>query len=329
MNLRSKESGMKISAAWALVATSLLVAGGAQAQAWPSKPVRVIVPFGAGGGTDIQGRLLSKKFYESMGQTFVIENRTGGGGMIGAELAAKAPPDGSVILFTTASLAVGASLYPKLGYDPVKDLAPVSWVSSVPLVLATHPSVPAKSVKELVALAKARKGQMNAASNGSGTTSHLALELLKDVGGIQVTHIPYKGGGPATLAVVSGETDFVFTTILSVYPQVKAGRMRALAVTTAKRSSVAPEIPTMGETFPGFEIDNWYAMFVPAGTPKEIVSKLHAELMKAMKSQEVVDFMVKDGADPVGSTPEQLAAYYAKEVQKYAKLIKQGNVKPE
>lgn len=316
-------------AALLTLAAGALGAGGACAQAWPSKPVRVIVPFGAGGGTDIQGRLLSKKFYESMGQTFVIENRTGGGGMIGAELAAKAPPDGSVILFTTASLAVGASLYPKLGYDPVKDLAPVSWVSSVPLVLAIHPSVPAKSVKELVALAKARKGQMNAASNGSGTTSHLALELLKDMGGIQVTHVPYKGGGPATLAVVSGETDFVFTTILSVYPQVKAGRMRALAVTTAKRSSVAPEIPTMGETFPGFEIDNWYAMFVPAGTPKEIVTRLHAELMKAMKSQEVVDFMVKDGADPVGSTPEQLAAYYAKEVQKYAKLIKQGNVKPE
>ncbi|MGH8616840.1 MAG: tripartite tricarboxylate transporter substrate binding protein [Burkholderiales bacterium] len=320
---------MKIPAVLALAAAGALGAGGAFAQAWPSKPVRVIVPFGAGGGTDIQGRLLSKKFYESMGQTFVIENRTGGGGMIGAELAAKAPPDGSVILFTTASLAVGATLYPKLGYDPVKDLAPVSWVSSVPLVLAVHPSVPAKSVKELVALAKARKGQMNGASNGSGTTSHLALELLKDTGGIQVTHIPYKGGGPATLAVVSGETDFVFTTILSVYPQVKAGRMRGLAVTTAKRSSVAPEMPTMGETFPGFEIDNWYAMFVPTGTPKEIVTKLHAELMKAMKSQEVVDFMVKDGADPVGSTPEQLAAYYAKEVQKYAKLIKQGNVKPE
>ncbi len=320
---------MKISAALIFAATGTLLAGGAQAQAWPVKPVRIIVPFGAGGGTDIQGRLLSKKFYESMGQTFVIENRTGAGGMIGAEAGAKAAPDGYTILFTTASLAVGASLYPKLPFDPVKDLAPVSWVSSVPLALAIHPSVPAKSVKDLVALAKARKGRMNAASNGSGTTSHLALELFKDTAGIEVAHVPYKGGGPATTATLSGEVDFVFTTILSVYPQVKAGRLRALAVTTAKRSSVAPELPTMAETFPGFEIDNWYAMFVPAGTPKDIVSKLHAELMKALKSQEVMDFMVKDGADPVGSTPEQLAAYYAKEVQKYARIIKQGNVKAE
>ena len=302
---------------------------GGSGQAWPAKPVRIIVPFGTGGGTDIQGRLLSKKFYESMGQTFVIENRTGAGGMIGAEVAAKAPADGYTILFTTASLAVGASLYPKLAFDPLKDLTPVSWVSSVPLVLVVHPSVPAKSVKELVALAKARKGQMNAGSNGSGTTSHLALELLRDTAGIQFTHVPYKGGGPATTALISGEVDFLFTTILTAYGQVKAGRLRALAVSTAKRSSIAPELPTMAETFPGFEIDNWYAMFVPAGTPKEIVTKLHAELIKAIKSPEVLDFMKRDGADPVGSTPEELAAYYAKEVQKYARIIKQGNVKAE
>ncbi len=305
------------------------LSGSSLAQAWPAKPVRIVVPFGTGGGTDIQGRLFSKKFFESMGQTFVVENRPGAGGMIGGELVAKAPPDGYTLLLTTASLAVGASLYSKLGYDPVKDLTPVSWVSSVPLVLVVHPSVPAKSVKELVALAKARKGQLNAGSNGSGTTSHLALELLKETAGIQFTHVPYKGGGPATTALISGEVDFLFTTILTAYGQVKAGRLRALAVSTAKRSSIAPELPTMAETFPGFEIDNWYAVFVPVGTPKDIVTKLHAELIKAIKSPDVLDFMKRDGADPVGSTPEELAAYYAKEVQKYAKIIKQGNVKAE
>jgi tripartite-type tricarboxylate transporter receptor subunit TctC len=301
----------------------------AQGQAWPAKPVRVIVPFGAGGGTDIQGRLLSKKFYESMGQVFVIDNRTGAGGTIGAELTAKSPPDGYTILFSTASLAVNANLYPKSAFDPLKDLVPVSWVSSTPLVLAIHPSVPAKTVKELVALAKARKGQMNAASNGSGTTSHLTIEMLKQATGIEVTHIPYKGGGPASTAVVSGEVDFVFTTILSVYPQVKAGRLRALAVTTAKRSSAAPEIPTMADSIPGFESDNWYAFFVPAGTPKEIVTRLNGEILKALKSPEVIDYMKKDGADPVGSTPEELAAYFKREVDKYAKLVKAANLKLE
>ncbi len=299
------------------------------AQTWPAKPVRIIVPFGAGGGTDIQGRLLSKKFYESMGQTFVIDNRAGAGGMIGAELAAKSPPDGYTLLFTTASLSVNVNLYPKAAFDPLKDLVPVSLVSSTPLVLAIHPAVPAKTVKEFIALAKARKGQMNAGSNGSGTTSHLTIEMLKQATGIQVTHVPYKGGGPATTALVGGEVDFIFTTILSVYPQVKAGRLRALAVTTAKRSRTAPELPAMAETLPGFESDNWYAFFVPAGTPKEIVAKLNAETLKALKSPDVIDYMVKDGADPVGSSPEALAASFRREVEKYGKLIRAANIKVE
>jgi tripartite-type tricarboxylate transporter receptor subunit TctC len=264
-----------------------------------------------------------------MGQSFVVDNRAGAGGMLGAEIAAKSPPDGYTVLFTTASLAVGPSLYKKLAFDPVRDLAPVSWVSSVPLVLVVHPSVPAKSVKDLVALAKARKGQMNAASNGSGTTSHLTLELIKQTAGIEVTHIPYKGGGPATTALLSGEVDFLFTTILTAYGQIKAGRLRALAVTTAKRSGIAPELPTMGETFKGFEMDNWYAMFLPAGTPQEIVQRLNAETLKAMKAQDVVDFMARDGADPVGSSPAELAAYLRREIDKYARIIKAGGIQPE
>ena len=325
---------MKISKSWraasgAFATGLLLIAGGASAQGYPSKPVRVVVPFGPGGGTDIQGRLLGKKFYDSMGQTFVVDNRSGAGGLIGAEIVAKSPPDGHTILFTTASLSANVSLYKKIAFDPVHDLTPISWISSVPLVLSVHPSVPAKSVKELVALAKRRSGQLNAASNGSGTTSHLSIEMLKQAAGLEVTHIPYKGGGPATTALIGGEVDFGFGTILAVLPHVKSGKLRGLAVTTGKPSRALPELPTMASVFPGFESDNWYAMFFPAGTPKEIVSKMNAEILKAIKSPEVLDFMSKEGADPVGSTSEELAAYFKREIAKYAKVIKAANIQVE
>ena len=296
------------------------------AQNWPTKPVRIIVPFGAGGGTDIQGRLLSKKFYESMGQTFIVDNRPGASGLIGAELAAKSPGDGQTILFTTASLSVNATLYgSRMKFDPFKDLIPVSWISSVPLVLSVHPSVPAKSVKELIALAK--KGKLNPGNNGAGTTSHLAVEMLNYYAGLNLPIISYKGGGPAVTALLSGEVDFVFGTALAVAPYVNQGKLRALAVTTPKKSSAFPNLPTMNSIYPGFEADNWYAMFFPAGTPKEIVAKLNAEIIKALKSDEVSNFMKREGADPVGSTPEELAAYFKKELDKYAKLIKARNIK--
>ena len=304
-------------------------AGNASAQAWPAKAVRVIVPFGPGGGTDIQGRLLSKKFYETMGQTFVIENRSGAGGMIGAELVAKAPPDGYTLLFTTASLSVNVSLYKKLAFDPVKDLLPVSWISSVPLVLVVHPSVPARSVKELVSLAKSRGGKMNAASNGSGTTSHLSIEMLRQMAGLDVAHIPYKGGGPAMTALLSGEVDFQFGTALTTKPFIEQKKIRALAVTTAKRSGAFPDLPTMTSIYPGFESDNWYAMFFPAGTSRDIVTKLSTEIAKALKSPEIREYIVKEGGDPVGSTPEELATYFRREVEKYAKVIKAGNIQAE
>ena len=300
------------------------------AQAWPAaKPVRVIVPFGPGGGTDIQGRLLGKKFYESMGQTFVVDNRAGASGLIGAELVAKSPPDGYTILFTTASLSVNISLYKKIAFDPVKELQPVSWVSSVPLVLILHPSVPAKSVRELVALTKKQKGGLNAASNGAGTTSHLSLEMLKQFAGANLTHIPYKGGGPAIGAMLSGEVDFQFATALAAQPHIKSGRVRALAVTTPKKSSAFPDLPTMASIYPGFESDNWYAMFFPAGTPKETVAKLNAEIIKGINAPDIREFMSKEGADPVGSSPEELAAYFKREVDKYAKIIKAGNITAE
>ncbi|MDB5923097.1 MAG: hypothetical protein JWN13_2033 [Betaproteobacteria bacterium] len=306
-----------------------LAAGHAGAQAWPTKTVRIVVPFGPGGGTDIQGRLLGKKFTESMGQTFVVDNRAGAAGLIGAEIVAKSPADGYNILFTTASLAVNVSLYKKGPIDPVKDLTPVSWISSVPLVLVVHPSVPVKTVKELVALAKKRAGRMNVASNGSGTTSHLSIEMLKQMAGVDVTHIPYKGGGPAMTAMLTGEVDFTFATALAAQPHIKGGKVKPLAVTTAKRSSTFPDLPTMDSIYPGFESDNWYAMFLPAGAPKEVVSKLNSEIVKALKSPDVRDFITKEGGDPVGSSPDELAKYFKREVDKYAKVIKAGNITAE
>ena len=298
-------------------------------QAWPARQVRIVLPFPPGGGTDIQGRLLAKKFSESLGQSFVADNRGGAGGLIGSEIVAKAPPDGHTILFTSASLAVNSVLNKKITFDPVKDLAPVSWLSSAPLVLIVHPSVPAKNVKELIALSKREKGRLNAASNGSGTTSHLAIEMLKLYGGAEVTHVPYKGGGLSAAALLSGEVEFRFSTTVASLQHIRAGRVRALAVSTAKRSSVLPELPTLTSIYPGIEADNWYGMFVPAGTAKEIVSRLNAELIKALNSPDMRDAITRDGAEPVGSTPEELAAFFRREVEKYGKVIKAARVQVE
>ena len=310
-----------------VVASALAPDAAAQApstgsgQSWPARPVRIVMPFSPGGGADIMGRLFAKRFTESLGQTFVAENRAGAGGLIGAEIVARSAPDGYNILVTTASLSVNVSLHKKLAFDPVRDLAPVSQLTSVPLLLAVHPSVPARSPQELVALAKKRPGSMNAATNGAGTTSHLAIEMLKQAAGIEVTHIHYRGGGPALIAMLAGETDFRFTSVLTSIPHIRNGKMRPLAVTTAKRSSILPELPTLASIYPGVECDQWYAMFLPAGVPKEIISRLHGETVKALALPEVRDYLIKDGAEPVGSTPEEFAAFFRREVAKYAKII--------
>ncbi|MBY0266056.1 MAG: tripartite tricarboxylate transporter substrate binding protein [Burkholderiales bacterium] len=311
----------------AVLAALAVTAGPVLAQAYPVKPVRIIVPFGAGGGTDIQGRLLGQKFQQSMGQNFLVENRSGASGLIGAEFVARAPADGYNILFTTASLAVNVQLYAKrLKFDPINDLEPVSWVSSVPLVLVIHPSVPAKNLKEFVALAKRPNSNLIGAHNGAGTTSHLSIEMLKLFGGARVTPVPYKGGGPAMVAQISGESDFSFATALAAQPFIKSGKTRAIAVTTAKPASAFPELPTMVSMFPGFEADNWYGMFFPKGTPKEIVAKLNSEILKALKASDVNEFIRREGGEPVGSTPEELASYFKRESDKYAKVIKAANV---
>jgi len=317
---------IRISLQFAVAGLGLILGGAVCAQSWPVKPVRIIVPFGPGGGTDIQARLLGKNFFESMGQTFVVENRSGASGLIGAELAVRSPADGYTILFTTASLAVNVTLYGnRVKFDALKDLAPVSWISSTPLVLVVHPSVPVKSAKELVALAK-KSGGLNAASNGAGTTSHLSIEMLKQLTGVKVTHIPFKGGGPSMVSLASGETDMLFATGPVASAQIKAGRIRALAVTTGKKSSAFPDLPTLTSIYPGLESDNWYAMFFPAGTPKAIVDKLNSEIVKALKSKDILEFMPREALDAVASSPEELQANFKREIARYAKILKAGNI---
>ena len=317
---------MRFGALLTLAVTMSAWLTGAYAQNWPSKPVRIIVPFGPGGGTDIQARLLAKKFYESIGETFVVDDRPGAAGLIGTETAVRSPPDGYTILFTTASLSVNVSLYKKsITFDPLKELAPVSWISSVPLVLIKHANVPARSLTDLVALAK-KTGQLNAGSNGAGTTSFLAVEMFKQATGAKLANVTYKGGGPAVIALVSGEVDFEFATALAAGPHIKSGKVTALAVTTAQRSKAYPNLPTMASIFPGFDVDNWYAMFMPAETPKPIIEKLHTEILKAINAPDVQDYMLREGAQPVGSSPEELASMFKREIVKYAKVIESGHI---
>ena len=321
--------GVMSAATAAFVMLAAALAPGALAQNWPMKPGRIVVPFQPGGGSDTQGRLLGKRFTETFGQSFIVDNRGGAGGLIGAEIVARAPPDGYTLLFTTASLAVNATLQKKSGFDPVRDLAPVSWFTSAPLVLVVHPSVPAKTVRELIALAKQHQGKLNAASNGSGTTSHLAIEMLKQAAGIDVAHIPYKGGGPAVVAMMAGEVDMRFTGQLATLPHIRSGRVRALAVASLRKSLVLPEVPLLAATYPGFEADNWYALFTTASVPATIIARLSAEMAKMVKTPEIREAIIKDGAEPVGSTPEDLGTYLRREVEKYAKVIKAGDIRVE
>jgi tripartite-type tricarboxylate transporter receptor subunit TctC len=295
--------------------------------AYPEQPVRIIVPFSTGGGTDIQARLLADAFYRSMGQTFIVDNKPGASGLVGAQLAASAPTDGYTILFSTATLAINPTLYGKRwNVDPLKEFEPVSWIASAPLVLIVHPSVPAKTVPELVALAKKQPDFLNGAVNTPGSTSHLAAEMLKQKAGIDTTIVPYNGGGPAVRSVVAGETDYLFATGPSAAPFVRSGQVRALAVTTAKRSSAFPDVPTINTYYPGFEADNWYAMFFRKGTPREAIEKINAEIHKALASAQVKQFMAREALDPVASSPEELTALIKREMAKYGNVIRVGQI---
>ena len=302
----------------------------ASGQQWPDKAVRILVPFPPGGGTDIQARLLSSAFQKSMGQNFIIDNRTGANGLIAAQLAVDSPPDGNTILFTSGSISVVVTLNAKqMKFNVHNDLAPVSWISSTPLVLSLHPSVPAKSVKEFVALAKRAPRSMNAGGNTAGSTAHLTAEMFNQVVGVNSTVVTYRGGGPAVIALISGEIDYIFATAPSIMPHLKSGKAKALAVTTPKRSSALPDLPTMNSIYPGFESDNWYAMFYPKGTPTSIISRLNTEIRKALEAPEVKAFYPREALDPVASSPEELSALLRREIEKYAKVIKSANIRVE
>ena len=308
---------------------ALLLSSAAAAQSYPVKAVRIIVPVAPGGGTDPQARMLGRKFQESMGQPFVIENRTGAGSMIGTEFVVKSAPDGYTLLCGASTLAGAPTLRKDLAFDLLKDLIPVGQISSTSQFLVVHASVPVSTVQDFIALAKKQGGRMNAASGGTGSANHLALEMLKQRAGIQATHIPYKGSGPATIALMSGEVDFSFAGALTSLPHVRSGRIKALAVTTPKPSTLAPSVPPLATLYPGFQASNWYGIFAPAGTPAAIVNKISAEIAAAIQLADVREFMSREGADPVGSTPQQFAAFFKGEVDRYAQVIRQANIRLE
>jgi tripartite-type tricarboxylate transporter receptor subunit TctC len=301
------------------------------AQAYPSKPIRYIVPFPAGGGQDLVVRALAPRMSEALGQTVIVDNRPGAATMVGAELAAKSPPDGyTVFNGSNTTLAINPNLYSKVPYDPLKDFAAVTQIASLPNLLVVHPSLPVRTVKELAALARNRPGQLNYGSSGTGTPAQLAGVMFGDEAHAKLVHVPYRGSSQALTALISGETQMMFGSMTSTLPFVKSGRLRAIAVTGAKRSLAAPEVPTVAEAaFPGFEAVTWYGLFVPAGTPAAIVSKLNAEVVKILRAPDFRDWLVAQGADPVGSTPDELAAFVKTELVKYAKIVKDSGMRPD
>ena len=312
-----------------LAAITLASAAPALAQEYPARPIRIIVPFTPGGGTDLLARLLSQRFYEAFGQVTTVENRPGAGGNIGAELVIRSPADGYTLLMSTASMAVNVSLYPKLPFDVRRDLVPIVQVASAPIVLCVHPSVPARTVKELVALSKKRKEGLNFGSNGTGTTSYLAGVMLQQVAGLSITHIPFKGGSAAMISLVGGEMDLGLPAVISGRPHIAAGRLRGLAVTTRQRSSVLPDLPTLDSMYPGFDIDNWFALFAPAGTPPIVVTRIQAEVVKGLQHADMKAFMTREGTEPVGNSTAEFAAFFRAEIEKYAKIVKISGAKPD
>ena len=300
------------------------------AQTYTSKPIRFIVPFPPGGGNDIVGRIVAQKLAEGFGLSVVVDNRGGAGGTVGTEMAAKAPADGHTMLVNNISLAVNATLFPKLPYDTLKDLAPVTLVGRQPNIVVVNPSVPARSVRELLALAQAKPGQINYGSGGVGTASHLATELLKLMAKVDMVHVPYKGLGPALTDLMGGQIQLIISTLASALPQVRAGKLRALAVTTAKRSAFFPEIPSMDEAgVRGYEFSTWYGLLVPARTPRSIVDRLNQEMARVLGSGAVNDQFASQGLEAAHTSPQEFGVYLKSEVEKWAKVVKASGAKPE
>ena len=312
-----------------LVALIAPCATGAAAQDDPAHAIRIVVPFAPGGGTDVFARVMGQRLQEALGQSVVVDNRAGAGGNIGTELVAKSAPDGHTLLFTTTAVAVNVTLFPKLAFDARKDLIPITQLGSTSSVLTVHPSVPARSAQELVALAKRTRGGLNFASNGTGASSHLVGVMFGQVTGAPLTHIPYKGAAPAINALISGEVEMAFPGVNSVMPMLRAGKVRALAVSTTRRSSALPDLPTLDSIYPGIDVDQWFILFAPAGTPGAIIARLNAETAKGLQHPDVKAFMAREGIDAVGSSPVQAAAFFEREIGKFAGIVKIAGVKPD
>lgn len=307
-----------MTAAWAQAPAN------ATGQGYPVKPIRLVVPYPPGGGSDIVARPLAQLAGASMGQQVVIENRAGAGGNLGMEFVAKSPPDGYTLIWgITAQLAVNPALYPKLNYDLIRDFAPVTLAGIAPYLLVAHPSLPAKSVGELVALARAKPSEVRFGSAGNGSGSHLSGEMLNALARVKTTHIPYRGGAPAMTDLVAGQLQISYLTYTSTNPFIRAGRLRALAVTTVKRSPALPDLPAIAEAVPGYDSAVWYGLLAPAGTPADIVARLNREFLAALKNNEVRQRLMTEAFEPIGSTPEYLGDYMKKEIARWAKLVKE------
>jgi tripartite-type tricarboxylate transporter receptor subunit TctC len=319
---------------FALLAAATTAAPLAYAQApaakYPSKPIRMIVGYAPGGGSDIMGRLMAQQITDALGQQVVVENRAGAAQNVAAEYMTKQPADGYTIFMSSAAHGINVSLYPKINYDPVKDFIPVAVFATSPNLLLVHPSFPAKNVKEFIAVAKKNPGKLNFSSSGSGSSQHLSGEMLKVMIGVDMTHIPYKGSAPSLTALASGEVDFAFNNIPSAQPLMTPGRIRALGITSQKRSPLVPELPTMIEGgLPGFVTETWYGLLVPTGTPREVITTLNAVAVKAVQRPEFRERLAQMGADPVAETPEYFAKFLNAEIARWAKVVRESKAKPE
>lgn len=299
-----------------------------EAQTFPSKPITIVVPSAPGGALDVTARPLAKKLSESLSRPVLVDNRPGATGIIGAGMVAKAAPDGHTILITSNNWTTNPALFPKLPYDPVKDFTPLSQIVLLPLVLAVHPSVPARSVKELLAYARSHPKALSYSSTGNGGPVHFAVEMLKLMTGIEIVHVPYKGSAPAVADLVAGQVQMSIIDLLTAGPQIKAGKLRALAVGGSSRVETWPDLPTLSEAgVPGYEASAWLGMFAPGGTPPDVVEKLHSEIVRALQSAEIRDVILKSGGEPVGNSPDQFAAQIRIEIQKWSRIAKSTNMK--
>jgi tripartite-type tricarboxylate transporter receptor subunit TctC len=313
------------------VALAVFFSGCADAQAYPSKPIRFIAPFPPGGSTDFLARIVALKMTESLGQQVIVENRGGAAGTIGVELAARAAPDGyTIVMGHIGTFGVNPTLYPKLPYDPIKGFAPITLLAMVPNAMVVHPSLPARSVREFLALARAKPKQLLYGSGGNGSAAHLAAAYFELLAKVELTHVPYKGTGPALIDLIAGQTSMMITGMPAVMPHLRSGKLRPLAVGTAKRLALMPELPTIAEAgVPGYEATQWYGVLAPAATPREIVMKLNAEMIKALARPDVRDKLAADGAIPVGDTPEEFGAHIKAEIARWAPVVRASGARPE